>query len=154
MSSPRKVRRSDSPLSPPLRRRSQRRHVRGPPSHRPKTTRQSRNLRHGRPANASRRRRYRHRLFRSLRSWHNRNPQPSPLPNPRHAPPRKRSRAPQTSLRHPHGLPRLSPPAGPQTQEPRNQKHLLHLPAILGLATLARPHSPPSFRASTLHFSL
>jgi len=34
----------------------------------------------------------------------------------------------------------------------REPKHLLHLPAILGLATLARPHSPPPFRASLCIF--
>src|SRR6266436_2643679 len=79
---------------------------------------------------------------------------PPSVADPRHAPPRRRSRAPPARLRHPHRFSRLPSPPRQKTQTPRHQKHLLHLPAILGLAPLARACSPPALRESPLHFSV
>src|SRR3984957_10314733 len=54
-------------------------------------------------------------------------------------------------LSHLPRFPRLPPPPRPQTQMARHAQRLLHLPAILGVASMARANRPPPLRSRPLY---
>ena len=55
---------------------------------------------------------------------------------------------------NPYGLSRFSPAAGAKAETQRHSQCVLHLPAILGVAAVARESDPAALRKSAVHFSV
>src|SRR5712671_4890664 len=60
----------------------------------------------------------------------------------------------EAALCDPHGFPRLPLAPGASTEGAGRPEHLFRLPAILGLASVARQPGTPAIRARAVHFPI